>query len=215
MQRWQITCQKKLSDSKVPEHAAFLKNLDFAKELSWLKKTIALQPSPVVFCHNDFQEGNILLHETEDNNNFKDDPKLVLIGIFLHYFLCFIFLILYFSFVFLVDFEYCSYNYRGFDIANHLLEWTYDYTASSAPYYKENAENYPTHAQRVHFIENYLAETGSDEQPEHLLDEIRTYSLASHLFWGLWSIVNAGSSQITFGYWVSAIFYRCARNAIY
>lgn len=32
--------------------------------------------------------------------------------------------------------------------------------------------------------------------------EIRIFSLASHLFWGLWSIVNAKISQIPFGYWV-------------
>lgn len=77
MQRWQITCQKKLTDEQVPKHAEFLKDFNFAKELSWLKKIIALQPSPVVFCHNDFQEGNILM--AEENNN-QDQPKLVLIG---------------------------------------------------------------------------------------------------------------------------------------
>jgi len=32
--------------------------------------------------------------------------------------------------------------------------------------------------------------------------EVRIFSLASHLFWGLWSIVNAKLSQIPFGYWV-------------
>lgn len=31
--------------------------------------------------------------------------------------------------------------------------------------------------------------------------EVRIFSLASHLFWGLWSIVNAKISQIPFGYW--------------
>lgn len=32
--------------------------------------------------------------------------------------------------------------------------------------------------------------------------EIKIFSLASHLFWGLWSIVNAKLSEIPFGYWV-------------
>ncbi|GLV36965.1 uncharacterized protein CBL_02202 [Carabus blaptoides fortunei] len=175
MQRWQITSQAKLAEDKVPQHAEFLKEFNFAKELSWLKKIIGLQPSPVVFCHNDFQEGNILM---EEENNNQEQPKLVLI-----------------------DFEYCSYNYRGFDIANHLLEWTYDYTTPEPPYYSEMTTNYPTEMQRLHFIQNYLSETGDSQSPQALLAEIRTYSLASHLFWGLWSIVNAGSSQITFGYW--------------
>lgn len=38
--------------------------------------------------------------------------------------------------------------------------------------------------------------------PEDILEEIEAYSLASHLFWTLWSIVNAKLSQIPFGYWV-------------
>ena len=29
--------------------------------------------------------------------------------------------------VVLIDFEFSSYNYRGFDIANHFNEWMYDY----------------------------------------------------------------------------------------
>ena len=26
-----------------------------------------------------------------------------------------------------IDYEFASYNYRGFDIANHFNEWMYDY----------------------------------------------------------------------------------------
>ena len=29
--------------------------------------------------------------------------------------------------VVLIDFEFSSYNYQGFDIANHFNEWMYDY----------------------------------------------------------------------------------------
>lgn len=102
------------------------------------------------------------------------------------------------------DFEYCSYNYRGFDIANHMLEWTYDYTEPNPPYYRELPENYPTEQQRLNFVQTYLSVVGSTQCPSILLKEVKVYSLASHLFWALWAIVNAGSSQITFGYWVSA-----------
>lgn len=38
--------------------------------------------------------------------------------------------------------------------------------------------------------------------------EIKIFSLASHLFWGLWSIVNAKLSEIPFGYWV------CSRHGV-
>nr|XP_012154098.1 PREDICTED: choline kinase alpha-like [Megachile rotundata]XP_012154100.1 PREDICTED: choline kinase alpha-like [Megachile rotundata] len=37
------------------------------------------------------------------------------------------------------------------------------------------------------------------------MTEIKIFSLASHLFWGLWSIVNAKLSEIPFGYWDYAV----------
>uniref|UniRef100_A0A8B9NY76 ethanolamine kinase n=1 Tax=Accipiter nisus TaxID=211598 RepID=A0A8B9NY76_9AVES len=80
-------------------------------------------PSPVVFCHNDVQEGNILLlagHEASSSD------KLMLI-----------------------DFEYSSYNYRGFDIGNHFCEWVYNYTHDSWPFFKASPENYPSRQQQV------------------------------------------------------------------
>lgn len=66
------------------------------------------------------QEGNILLRQ----NTRK--PELVLI-----------------------DFEYCSYNYRAFDIANHFVEWQYDYTAAEYPFFHERAASGPTKEQKV------------------------------------------------------------------
>lgn len=49
----------------------------------------------------------------------------------------------------LIDFEYCAYNYRGFDIANHFQEWGYDYTNPEHPFYFENQENCPSLEQKV------------------------------------------------------------------
>lgn len=66
------------------------------------------------------QEGNILLRQ----NTRK--PELVLI-----------------------DFEYCSYNYRAFDIANHFVEWQYDYTAAEYPFFHERTGSGPTKEQKV------------------------------------------------------------------
>lgn len=34
-----------------------LKSIDFDKEVEWMKKFLASVESPVVFCHNDMQEG--------------------------------------------------------------------------------------------------------------------------------------------------------------
>ncbi|XP_072948568.1 choline/ethanolamine kinase isoform X2 [Epargyreus clarus] len=212
-----------------------LKSVDLEKEIEWLKKFIATVDSPVVFCHNDMQEGNILLledvapstaeddlsyydttqsktdHDTQalvlsqlEDTNTSDsvtsrisdigEPKLVLI-----------------------DFEYCAYNYRGFDIANHFQEWGYDYTNPQPPFYYEDLENCPTIHQKEIFIKEYLkhymANVSDEKDPQQpsieavnqLLGEVDAFALASHLFWCLWSAVNASKSQIPFGYWEYAL----------
>lgn len=81
--------------------------------------------SPVVFCHNDLQEGNILLR-LDAQMSQHTHPELVVI-----------------------DFEFCSYNYRGFDIANHMCEWLYDYTNENPPYFWVSYDNYPSLKQQV------------------------------------------------------------------
>ncbi|KAG5327711.1 CHKB kinase, partial [Pseudoatta argentina] len=165
-------------DSRQLENISTIKCINFEYEINWLKTIITQQKYPVTFCHNDMQEGNILLLQ----NTRK--PKLVLI-----------------------DFEYCSYNYRGFDIANHFAEWQYDYTAPEYPFFHERPAAGPTKEQKLDFIRAYLrtlSKEGSLEE-ERILMEVRIFSLASHLFWGLWSIVNAKLSQIPFGYWDYAV----------
>uniref|UniRef100_A0A671DQL5 ethanolamine kinase n=1 Tax=Rhinolophus ferrumequinum TaxID=59479 RepID=A0A671DQL5_RHIFE len=90
-------------------------------EMGNLRKLLDSTPSPVVFCHNDIQEGNILLLSEPENADS----------------------------LMLVDFEYSGYNYRGFDIGNHFCEWVYDYTHEEWPFYKAQPADYPTRAQQV------------------------------------------------------------------
>nr|XP_029714363.1 choline/ethanolamine kinase-like isoform X6 [Aedes albopictus]XP_029714367.1 choline/ethanolamine kinase-like isoform X6 [Aedes albopictus] len=113
----------------------------------------------------------------------------------------------------IIDFEYCAYNYRGFDLANHFLEWTFDYTNTAAPYFYHRPEQYPTREQQDKFIAVYLARTAAgcgDEQEPNALEiedvrrEVQCFTLASHLFWSLWAIVNV-YQEIEFGYWEYAI----------
>lgn len=112
----------------------------------------------------------------------------------------------------IIDFEYCAYNYRGFDLANHFLEWTFDYTNSAAPYFHHRPEQYPTKEQQDKFIAVYLARTTcceDGEEPsaleiEEVQREVKCFTLASHLFWSLWAIVNV-YQEIEFGYWEYAI----------
>ncbi|XP_057597583.1 choline/ethanolamine kinase isoform X2 [Hippopotamus amphibius kiboko] len=101
------------------------------------------------------------------------------------------------------------YSLRGFDIGNHFCEWVYDYTHEEWPFYKAQPANYPTRGQQLHFIRHYLVElkkgeTVSQEEQKKLeadlLVEANRYALASHFFWGLWSILQASMSTIEFGY---------------
>lgn len=180
-----------------------LRRIDFKKEAEWLRKLIEDLNYPVVFSHNDLQEGNILFRKTitsatsldgletfdetidteigsilisstmknqnlpkpsmtgldilngnsrkrslpntsldidttdsstvdsvmSEHSNIVEDnaePELMII-----------------------DFEYCAYNYRGFDIANHFLEWTFDYTNEQFPFFYHNKSHYPTETQKV------------------------------------------------------------------
>ncbi|XP_073419406.1 choline kinase alpha [Dendrobates tinctorius] len=170
-------------ESHAKKQNTFL-SYNLPKEMANLRALLEATPSPVVFCHNDCQEGNVLLLDGREN---CEKQKLMLI-----------------------DFEYSSYNYRGFDIGNHFCEWMYDYTHEKFPFFKANFSKYPTKKQQLHFISSYIAEfqpgfenLSNEEQSKvenEMLIEINRFALASHFFWGLWSIIQAKISAIEFGY---------------
>ncbi|XP_072241773.1 choline/ethanolamine kinase isoform X2 [Leuresthes tenuis] len=159
-----------------------LMKFNLPAELESLRALLAATPSPVVFCHNDVQEGNILMLENRDHSSNEN--------------------------LMLIDFEYSSYNYRGFDFGNHFCEWMYDYTYKEWPFYKATPENYPTREQQLLFIRSYLAEQQRNSDSavdqmkieEDMIIEANRYALASHFLWGLWSIIQAKLSRIEFGY---------------
>ncbi|KAJ8269259.1 hypothetical protein COCON_G00118660 [Conger conger] len=179
----QILKLKFVRDAHVKKFNKLMK-YNLQAELESLRTLLAETPSSVVFCHNDVQEGNILLLDEPE----KDTTEKLM----------------------LIDFEYSSYNYRGFDFGNHFCEWVYDYTYDKWPFYKETAANYPTREQQLHFFRSYLAESGGYSEcttpedrariEEELIIESNRYALASHFLWGLWSIIQAKMSQIEFGY---------------
>lgn len=68
MERWLQNYEEVLSNyttknSHELDIMEAVRKIDFRSELAWLKSTIENQDFPVVFCHNDLQEGNILLKE--------------------------------------------------------------------------------------------------------------------------------------------------------
>ncbi|KAI5098220.1 choline kinase alpha isoform X1, partial [Silurus meridionalis] len=160
-----------------------LMSYNLPQEMENLRCLLEPSKSPVVFCHNDLQEGNILLVSDQEN---MEKEKLMLI-----------------------DFEYSSYNYREFDIANYFCEWMYQYHCD-APFFTVNTKNYPNRSQQMHFIKSYLLEYDpelknlSEENQikifEDVLVEVSRFGLASHFFWGLWSIIQARLSTIKFPY---------------
>ncbi|TMS05886.1 Choline kinase alpha [Larimichthys crocea] len=140
-----------------------LLSYNLPQEMDMLKSLLDSTHSPVVFCHNDCQEGNILLLKGRQSS---DKQKLMLI-----------------------DFEYSSYNYRGFDIGNHFCEWMYDYNCDEFPFFKVDAQAYPSKAQQLVFIESYLREfdTGFDNLSEE--DQMKVKE-------DLYVEVNSGSTLL-------------------
>jgi len=198
MNRWLQYIQRNIHLDVVPlnEKSKMKKLLSCNLELEfdWLRKTLVKVGSPVVFCHNDLQEGNILINEMAKSPEDK---------------------------LFFIDFEYCSYNYRGFDLANHFCEWCYNYNNPSAPYFSASLNSFPTREHQLQFVRVYLETMKRLPPPlnyansnnmfrqhnsaEAMLREINIFILASHFFWGLWSVVNAHVSSIPFGYWDYAV----------
>uniref|UniRef100_A0A3B6KIL2 ethanolamine kinase n=1 Tax=Triticum aestivum TaxID=4565 RepID=A0A3B6KIL2_WHEAT len=92
--------------------------------------------------------------------------------------------------LYFIDFEYGSYSYRGFDIANHFNE----YAGFECDY-----NLYPDKDVQYHFFRNYLSDRPSEDL-DALYTETNTFRLASHLYWALWALIQARVSPIDFDY---------------
>ncbi|KAL5200940.1 hypothetical protein ABZP36_035294 [Zizania latifolia] len=97
--------------------------------------------------------------------------------------------------LYFIDFEYGSYSYRGYDIANHFNE----YAGYDCDY-----NLYPDKDSQYHFFRNYLQPDRPSEVQVQDLDalyvETNTYRLASHIYWALWALIQAKVSPIDFDY---------------
>lgn len=76
----------------------------------------------------------------------------------------------------LIDFEYCSYNYRTFDVANHLNEWCFDYAAEEYPHFKYSIDHFPDEEKQRQFLKNYAQQMisigGLDKDSQSYENEI-------------------------------------------
>jgi len=136
------------ADSNVPAVAAKLLAFDYEAEIEWMFKFLSRVHSPVVFCHNDVQGGNILLrHEaaaSDEVNGSVDQLEDRVIPI---------------------DYEYCAYNYRAFDLANHFSEWMYDYSHGDYPFYKRTSRFFPSKERQIEFFHSYLFDFAAATPP--------------------------------------------------
>lgn len=97
--------------------------------------------------------------------------------------------------LYIIDFEYGSYNYRGFDIGNHFNEYAgYDCDYSL----------YPSKDEQYHFFRHYLLPDAPqevlDDDLEALYVETNSFMLVSHVYWALWALIQAKMSPIDFDY---------------
>ena len=95
----------------------------------------------------------------------------------------------------IIDFEYVSYNYQGFDLANNIDEWcglVMDWS------------KYPSKESQCEFFRNYLRclnkKEANDDEIEHLYFVVNHFHMASNLVWCLWGFIYAGLSTIDFDY---------------
>lgn len=99
------------------------------------------------------------------------------------------------NFVTFIDYEYAAFNYQAFDIANHFLEFAglenVDYT------------KFPEEPLQKDWIRIYLEEFQNEfteNDVNKLFVQVNKFVLLSHLFWGLWALIQTEHSYINFDF---------------
>ena len=101
-----------------------------------------------------------------------------------------------------IDFEYGCYSYLYFDIGNHFAEY--------AGVGEEDHSRYPDEAYQKWWLTIYLTEYHKLNSLSHIpiteqlllntYNQVRVFSLAAYLFWGVWAFFQAEYSAVDFDY---------------
>ena len=132
--------------------------------------------------------------------------------------------------LFLIDFEYSDYNYRGYDLANLFNETMFQYDTAAHPHYDFDAEKFPKDEELLEFIKYYLffkmVRPGDIDEDvafnddkfrdnyikknddlakfnkgaQELLEETKLCALFSHYFWCLWAVIQSKNGDLSFDY---------------
>ncbi|KAL5560260.1 hypothetical protein UlMin_036471 [Ulmus minor] len=140
------------------------------EEINMLEKELSQGSQELGFCHNDLQYGNIMIDEETRS-------------------------------ITIIDYEYSSYSPVAYDIANHFCEMVADYHTDT-PHVLDYSK-YPDLQERRTFVQVYLSAAGNQpsyNEVEQLVLDVEKYTLATHLFWGLWGIISGYVNKIEFDY---------------
>ncbi|KAL3513966.1 hypothetical protein ACH5RR_026683 [Cinchona calisaya] len=160
----------KAKSLSTPEHVKEFWLDKLGKEIDMLEKELSRDNQDIRFCHNDLQYGNIMIDEETGSITF-------------------------------IDYEYASYNPIAYDLANHFCEMVANYHTDT-PHILDYSK-YPGLEERQRFIRAYLSSAGhepSDAELKQLVEDVEKYTLANHLFWGLWGIISEYVNNIDFDY---------------
>ena len=175
MRRWlKQSAEVCLSDAwRQDMMIGMLSERNWEEEIDWLEQHLKRLNYPIVFCHNDFSQANLLL--------LTDRNELVI--------KC-------------IDFECSSYNYRGFDIAQHFRESAFDYTITDPPFYSYADTAYPSYQVRSQFVKLYLGCVQGESTPsevDSLIEEVEGVKILVDMWGYFWALSMVHSSG-TFGY---------------
>lgn len=96
-----------------------------------------------------------------------------------------------------IDFEYSALNYQAYDIGNHFAEF--------CGFDNVDYSNYPNKELQWDWLQVYLSALHncndiSDRDIHKLYVQVNKFTLVSHMFWGIWALLQAEYSTIDFDY---------------
>ena len=182
------------------EIAEQLLSVDYQPEIEWIKKHILTIESPIVFCNNDIFPPNILVRNDilDKINKLKDQKDNQLIEKLID------------ELVVIIDFEFCSYNFRGYEIGNFFGAHEIEFNTPDPPHFIIDKTKYPNEQHQRNFIKEYLNKIKEikgelNEQidnEDHILKEVEAYRIGLLLYWIMANITYILSSQFTSDFWV-------------
>lgn len=95
-----------------------------------------------------------------------------------------------------IDYEYADYNFQAFDIGNHFAEFA---GVDTVDYSRYPSKEFQMQWLQV-YLQSYLRRNVTSAEVERLYVQVNQFALAAHLFWTVWSLIQAEHSNIDFDY---------------